>query len=182
MPLKDNLLENDVFDGCEALSQVDLVGIHKTISSLLLDSSRNEMDDEIDSINRNLPNTYPIEKTDAILQWMGSVLEWIEHYRSEHYALLKKNMTQLELALWKVNLHEEEEEKEQEEQPPKKAKLEEECDKASTETEADALDANLQNVETARQRARVTCGANLIIPHVISFLNDEDVFPTLNHN
>jgi hypothetical protein len=91
-------------------------------------------------------------------------------------------MTQLELALWKVNLHEEEEEKEQEEQPPKKAKLEEECDKASTETEADALDANLQNVETARQRARVTCGANLIIPHVISFLNDEDVFPTLNHN
>ena len=31
-----------------------------------------------------------------------------------------------------------------------------------------------------RQKAHVTCGANIIIPHVLSFLNDDDVFPLLN--
>ena len=44
--------------------------------------------------------------------------------------------------------------------------------------------ANLpNNVDAAdRQQARVTCGANIIIPHVLSFLNNEDVFPLLNQN
>ena len=31
----------------------------------------------------------------------------------------------------------------------------------------------------ARQKARVKCGANIIIPHVLSFLNDHDVIPLL---
>jgi len=59
-----------------------------------------------------------------------------------HYALLKNNMTQLELALWK---------------------------------------SNLPNVDAAERRheARVTCGANIIIPHVLSFLNNEEAFPTV---
>jgi hypothetical protein len=175
IPLKANLLRGDVFNGCDDLSTVDLVGgINKTISSFLLDSWRHEMNDEIDSINQDLSNTHTIEKTAVIQQWMGRVMERIEHYKSEHYALLKKNMTQLELALWMASLHEEEKE-EQEEHPAKKARLEEPIS-------AEIVDANLQNVETARQRARVTCGANLIIPHVLSFLNDEDEFPTLNHN
>jgi hypothetical protein len=100
----------------------------------------------------------------------------MEHFKKEHYALLKKNMTQLELALWKANLHEEVDEKEQETHPAKKARLEE------PSSAAEKVDSNLQNVEFARKRARVTCGANLIIPHVLSFLNDEDVFPTQNHN
>jgi len=34
----------------------------------------------------------------------------------------------------------------------------------------------------ARYEARVTCGANIIIPHVLSFLNDEDVFPLLHYD
>jgi hypothetical protein len=38
MPLKDNLLAEGAFNNCDDLSQVDLVGgIHKTISSLLLE-------------------------------------------------------------------------------------------------------------------------------------------------
>jgi hypothetical protein len=133
------------------------------------------MNDEIDSINQDLSNTHTIEKTAIIRQWMERVRERMDHYKFEHYALLKKNMTQLELALWKANLHEEEDEEKQEENPAKKARLEE-------PSSVEAVDSNLQNVETARKRARVTCGANLIIPHVLSFLNDEDVFPTQNHN
>ena len=141
------------------------------------------MNYEIGRINRDLPNTRHYEKTGAIRRWMERVLERIDHYKNEHYALLKKNMTQLELALWKANLNEEDEEEEgREEQPAKKAKLDEECEKASTGADANAVDVNLQTSETARHHARVTCGANLIIPHVLSFLNDEDVFPTLNHN
>ncbi len=177
VPLNGTLLGDDVFNNCHELSQVNLVGgIHKTVYSLLLESWRNEMKDEINRIHRYLPNTNRNEKTAAIRQWMGRVMRRLEHYKSEHYALLKKNMTQLELALWKANLQQqEEEEKEPEEQPAKKARLEEPLS-------AEIVDANLQNVETARQHARVTCGANLIIPHVLSFLNNEDEFPTLNNN
>ena len=137
------------------------------------------MNDEIDSFNQGPPSD-SYDKTASIRQWMETIIRKLEQFKSEHYVLLKKNMTQLELALWKANLHEEEEEEEEREKPSKKAKLDEECEKAFTE--AEAVEANLQNAETARQQARITCGANLIIPHVLSFLNDEDVFPTLNHN
>ena len=144
VPLKSNLFAGDVFIGCHNLSQVDLVGgIHRTVSSLLLGSWRNEMNQEIDSINRVLPSTPTDGKTAAIKVWMESVIAKIQHYKSEHYALLKDNMTQLELALW---------------------------------------DASLQNGTAARQEARVTCGADIIIPHVLSFLNDDDVFPLLDYN
>ncbi len=145
IPLKDNLLEdNFVFTDCDDLSTIDIVGgIHKTISSLLLGSWKSEMSDLIDRINRDLPNIH-YDKTFVIRRWMERVLERIRHYKSEHYALLKKDMTQLELALWK---------------------------------------SNLLNIEAAasRQEARVTCGANIIIPHVLSFLNDADEFPLLDH-
>jgi hypothetical protein len=145
IPLKANMVGDNVFRGCDSLSQVDLVGgIHKTISSLLLGSWRNEMKDIIGQINRDLPNTPTNEIYLLIRRWMGRVTERIEHYKSEHYALLKMNMTQLELALW---------------------------------------DANLPNVDAAasRHEARVTCGANIIIPHVLSFLNDIDEFPLLDY-
>ncbi len=151
LPLKDNLLDECAFynsdDDDVDLSQVDVVGgIHNTISSLLLDSWRNEMKDEIDRINQVLPNTPANGMTEAIRQWIRSVLQRIEHFKREHYALLKEDMTLLELALWKSSLP--------------------------------------NNVDTAESRheARVTCGANIIIPHVLSFLNDDDVFPSLNQS
>ena len=60
-------------------------------------------------------------------------------------------MTQLELALWKTKLYVEE--------------------------------ANLPDVDAAASRhdARVKCGANVIIPLVLPFLNDQDVFPLLDY-
>jgi hypothetical protein len=122
LPLKDYLFQNDHdpgveevfyehdFDddgdfissrgGCPELSRVDLVGgIHKTISSLHLQSWEIEMTQEIDHINRVLPNTHISEKTATIQRWIERVLRRFEHYKSEHYALLEKATTQLELAL-----------------------------------------------------------------------------------
>jgi hypothetical protein len=149
MPLKGNLLQNNiVFKECDELSTVNLAGgVNKTTSSLLLESWRNEMNDEIDRINRDLPNTPADNKTVLIGQWMDTVMQRIDHYKSEHYALLKNNMMQLELALWTANL---------------------------PNIEAD--------VAASRDEARVTCGANVIIPHVLSFLNDNDEFPTVDCN
>jgi hypothetical protein len=135
IPLKYNLLKYFVFDGCTNLSTVDLIGgVHKTISSLLLDSWRIDMSNEIDRINQVLPNTLANGKTNAIKQWIARVCGRMEQY---------KNMTLLELALWK---------------------------------------ANLPNVDAAASRddARVTCGAAIIIPHVLPFLYDADEFPLLD--
>jgi hypothetical protein len=103
--------------------------------------------------------------------------------------LLKKVMTLLELALWKNELEktkredddeEDEEHSLDEKQPAKKAKIiadygETASSKASRAKEEAVVDA-------AKQKARVTCGASIIIPHVLSFLNDADVFPLLNQN
>ena len=65
------------------------------------------MNQEIDRINQVLPNTSSFEKSDAIHHWIGSVINKMDHYKSEHNQLLKENMTQLELAVWKTNLNEE---------------------------------------------------------------------------
>ena len=109
IPLKDNLIIGDnVFRYCERFSRVDtLVGrIHKTISSLHLESWRNEMKEEIGRINKTLPNIPVNERTRPIQQWITRVLQRIENYKTEHQTLLKEAMTLLELALWKANLHE----------------------------------------------------------------------------
>jgi hypothetical protein len=145
-PLKNNLLGIKVFNDCDHLSQIELIGgIHKTVSSLLLDSWRNEMNDEIDLINQALPYTDPHGKVIAIQRWFPRLLERIRHYKREHYALMKEDMTLLELALWMANI-------------PNNV------------------------VASDRQQARVTCGANIIIPHVLSFLNNDDIFPLFNQN
>jgi hypothetical protein len=101
------------------------------------------MNNDVDRINQVLPNI-PLWKTGAIQRWIERVRERIGHYKPEYYTLLKNNMTQLELALWKSNLP--------------------------------------NQLSESRHEARVTCGANnIIIPYVLSFLNDEEVFPTVRN-
>ena len=183
MPFKNNLLHVYPISDYPNLSQVDLVGdIHKTISSLLLESWVEKMKDEINQINLDLPHISRYEKTRFIHQWMQRVIERITHYKSEHYALLKKAMALLELALWKNELEktkkdddDDEEHSLDEKQPAKKAKIIADHGEASRAKEETVVDA-------AKQKARVTCGASIIIPHVLSFLNDADVFPLLNQN
>ena len=95
----------NVFQDCEALEKVNLVGgVHKTISSLFLKSWRDEMNNEI--VFKDLYKTNSIEKTAEIRHWLKTVSLRIKHYKSKHYALLKENTTLLELALWKVKLQE----------------------------------------------------------------------------
>ena len=84
IPLTDNLIignDNDSFDSCEKLSTVDILdgGIYKPISSLHMESLRNEMKDEIYSINQTFPNIRSTEKTEAIQQqqWIAIVLRRI---------------------------------------------------------------------------------------------------------
>ena len=105
MPLKENMIDDDVFDHCESLERVDLVGgIHKTIGSLHLESWRDEMRGEIDRINQLLPNTSARRKTEAIRQWIQSASRRIEEYEIQHDNVLKVAMTILTLALWEANL------------------------------------------------------------------------------
>jgi hypothetical protein len=151
IPLKDNLiLDEYAFNHCRNLSRVDTLagGIHETISSLHLESWRNEMEQEIDRINQTLPNTP--EKTTAIQQWITRVFSRMEHYKSEHQTLVKEAMTLLELALWKARILKETDEKRcNVDEVAKKAKI---------------------DVEAARKVHRVTCGASIVLKNVLPFL------------
>jgi hypothetical protein len=158
IPLKDNIFplhphhqRCTQFHCCENLTAVDLVGVErisKTNSSLLLKSWRNEMNQEIDRINQVLPDTPPLEKADAIQEWIRSVINRIKRYKAEHNRLLKEAMTQLELAVWKAKLDEVMAHS-LEAQPAKKAKI---------------------DTESVRIERRITSGAKIIIKNVLPFL------------
>ena len=89
--------------------------------------------------------------TEAIRLWMRSVIVRVEHYKAEHYALLKEYMTQLELAVWKAKLDEDE------------------------TSERDTLDGKSAkkakiDVESMRKERRITSGASIVIKNVLPFL------------
>ena len=65
------------------------------------------MKEVTDRINQILPDTRSEEMTVTIQQWIRTVLDRMEHYKTEHKVLLKEAMTLLELALWKTKLDEE---------------------------------------------------------------------------
>ena len=103
IPLKYGLIiDHYSFIACPNLTRVDVLdgGIHKTISSLHMESWRNTMEEEIDRINQTLPNTPGIQKAAAIRRWVARVIGRIEHV----HMLVKEAMTLLELALWKAKL------------------------------------------------------------------------------
>ena len=106
---------------------------------------------EIDRINQVLLNTPHREKADTIRLWISSVINRMEHYKAEHYALLEEAMSLLELALWKAKLDE------------------------SDDSEWDNLDGKAAkkakiDVESARKELRVVSGADIIIKNVLPFL------------
>jgi len=114
IPLKDNMItEDNTFQECENLKHVDLVEgqIHETIAALQLEEWRNDMNEEIDSINQILPTApggvsyYEISHHDdggkarAIRTWIRSVLRKIIHYKAEHQRIVGEAATYLQLAL-----------------------------------------------------------------------------------
>ena len=104
------------------------------------------MNEEIDRINRELPNTLHNEKTNAIRQWISSVINRMERYKAEHNRLLKEHMTQLELAIWQTRLDEKED--------------------ANSTLEAQSN----KTKDTERKETRITSGAHIIIKNVLPFL------------
>jgi hypothetical protein len=150
IPLKDGMFQFDgfgrrfnQFDGCENLTTVDIiVDMRKTMAHL--ESWSNELRDEIQSINRILPNIEAKNKTVVVQQWIRSVVGKIEHYKAEY---LKEAMALLELALWKANLDENKEDSL--DFKPKKAKI---------------------DIGEARQDRRITSGADIVIKNVLPFL------------
>eukprot|EP00985_Skeletonema_marinoi_P008898 scaffold4071_cov136-Skeletonema_marinoi.AAC.2 len=115
MPLKTGMIANNVFNYCENLERIDLVGgIHRTISFLHLERWRDDMNDEINRINQILPHTPATGtivggKNEAIKRWIETAYRKMEHYKTEHYRLLRELAILLELALWKAKLEENDE-------------------------------------------------------------------------
>jgi hypothetical protein len=152
IPLNDNLIVEDAsFNWCKNLSRVDVIGgAHETIFSLHMKSWRDEMKEEIESINQTLPDTQSATKGAAIQQWIERVLARMGHYKTEHLMLVKEAMTLLELALWKANLDKNE------------------------FTGVTSQDEGVRVTRGKRKRARrevyITSGAAIIIKNVLPFL------------
>ena len=103
IPLKDGLITRDnIFTGCRRLDRVDLVEgeLHETIAALHLVKWRNDMREEIDSIQEILPDT-PTggeqrgdegEIAQEIRRWIRSVLEKITRYQAKHRRLLDEDV------------------------------------------------------------------------------------------
>jgi len=148
MPLKDDMIDAIVFRNCPNLGTVTLVGgIHKTVASLHMESWRNGMREEINRINRILSSANKWRTTAEIQQWITSVIGRIEHFKTEHKALLKEATTLLELALWKAHLD---------------------------ENEGGTIQQVVGTTRGQRKRARkeicVTSGASVVIKNVLPFL------------
>ena len=154
MPLKTGMVANNVFNHCENLERVDLVGgIHKSISHLNLDSWRDDMNEEINRINHILPHTPATGtivggKNEAIKKWIESAYLKMENYRTEHYRLLREAAILLELALWKAKL--------------------EEVEDDSLENAAAKL--KICQCSSKRSELRIISGADVMIKNVLSFL------------
>ena len=150
MPLKDNMIEDSIFDNCYNLTSVNLKGgIQKTIDSLYLERWRNEMTGEINGINQTLPNTDCWQKNQAVQQWMETVISRIDHYKTEHHKLLKEATTLLELALWKANLNN---------------------DNEGGLLEREGVRTTRRQRKRARKEISITSGANIVIKNVLPFL------------
>ena len=143
------MIGDRVFSFCPNLTTVHLVGgIHRTLASLHLESWRNEMNEEINRVNQVLPCTHEQEKTPVIRDWIRSVICRIDHYKTEHKALLKEATTLLELALWKANLD----------------------DNEGGVLEREGVRTTRGRRKRARKEICVTSGANIVIKNVLPFL------------
>jgi len=109
IPLIDGIITDDnIFRECENLKHVDLVeggGVRETIAALLLEEWKNDMNEEINSINEILPNTpagddFNVgEKAQVMRMWIRAVLHKIIHYKAEHQRYLNEAASALQLAL-----------------------------------------------------------------------------------
>eukprot|EP00985_Skeletonema_marinoi_P014477 scaffold7337_cov106-Skeletonema_marinoi.AAC.13 len=149
IPLRDDLIGNNIFCNCPKLTTVDLVGrIHNTVASLHLENWRNGMKGEINRINQVLRDTTSPQKTPVVRDWIRSVIRLLDHYKAEHKAMLKEATTLLELALWKADLNEREE----------------------GLVEREGVRTTRGRRKRARKEICITSGASIVIKNVLPFL------------
>ena len=149
MPLKAGLIrDNDVFQGCRNMASVELVGeVHDTICHFSLQIWRDEMNEEIDQINRVLSTLPSDGKALAVRQWIGRVLARVDHFEKEHNRFLEESATILELASWRHSLN---------------GEIDDDEPKNPERIDID--------VDSVRQEKRMMCGANVVVKNVLSFL------------
>lgn len=175
MPLKEGMIQDGAFLSCERLSRVDLIGgIHDVVSSLHLEVWRNDMNDEINRINRVLPLPSARDKTTEIQEWMQSVLNSIEHYKGEHYALLKEVMSIIELAVWNVKLLEAEKDRDGDDNKKSITTTTSSSTSPSSSLEENLSNLKIDNEVSFRQEQRVNCCAGVVIKNVLPFLTKLD--------
>ena len=163
IPLKDGIITDDgIFERCQKFGYVCLVEgaeLHETVAALHLGEWRNDMSDEIDSINRILPtadagcrneggDVEPGEKALAIRRWIRSVLDKMNHYKAEHQRVLGESTTLLELAIWKANLDETD----------------------GSRIVREGVRTTRGSVKRARREICITSGASIVIKNVLPFL------------
>ena len=105
LPLKDELMTHDnIFRFCKKLNHVDLVEgaiLNDTIAALLFEEWKNDMKQEIDTINQNLASApagtprYVGGKARAIRTGIPSLLRKIARYKAEHKRILNEAATTL---------------------------------------------------------------------------------------
>ena len=98
IPSKQIITRDNIFTWCKKLRHIDLVEdviLRKTVDALNVEDWRNDMNEEIYSINQILPNApagYGYDdagwKAHAIQMWIRSVLGKIVCYKAKHQRVL----------------------------------------------------------------------------------------------
>ncbi len=116
IPLKYNILRYpNSFNGCNALTTINVVGnTQRVVSNLLKESWRSDMCAVIDRINQSLleidndnriiPHSRGIMKSVRISGWMRITFVWLESYKAMHKVIVNECLTIIDLALWASNL------------------------------------------------------------------------------
>ncbi len=91
--LKGCLIDYDTIHGCKKLKHVDLVGgVHETIAALHLDQWRNDMNEEIDSINQILPDIHGDAKLDDLDEGKAEKIKrWFRQFLLNVYCDVRSN-------------------------------------------------------------------------------------------
>ena len=108
LPLKDDMINHgDSFRACVKLNHIDLIGgVHETVAALQMEEWKNDMNEELDSINQILPNTpsgcvyYSVgKKAGAIRTWITKVLHKYNIYKAKHRRYVNEAAAILQPAL-----------------------------------------------------------------------------------
>ncbi len=116
IPLKQNMFRfSNSFGGCNSLATINVVGnTLRTVSLLSMDEWRNDMNGDIDLINRLLveidndnqiiPEARGDRKSKTISRWMRRTCNRLEYYKAMHKMVVNEGLAILDLALWTANL------------------------------------------------------------------------------